>query len=91
MFPPLLQIRHIMFTWSLTNAIIDTLSDLEQSVTKAVCSSPEASGCSGLLQRMFSWLPPCLPLLSGRNQVVHWYKTVCCDLPKHLRQGWPGR
>lgn len=84
------QIRHIMFTWSLTNAIVDTLSDLEQAVTAAVCSSPKASGCSGLLQRLFSWVPPCLPALSGYAQVAHWYKTLCCYLPQQLQQGWSG-
>lgn len=84
------QIRHLMFANALTNAIIDTLSDLEQAVTAAVCSTPPASGCGGLLQRLFSWVPPGLPQLLGKDQVVHYYQTLCCSLPQQLRQGWSG-
>lgn len=89
----LLQVRHIMFTWSLTNAIIDSLSDLEQAVTAAVCAGPSsrtASGCSGLLQRLCGWVMPCLPMLTGRNLVMHIYLTLCHDLPQHVKQGWSG-
>jgi hypothetical protein len=89
----LMQVRHIMFTWSLTNAIIDSLSDLEQAVTAAVCANPSAqhgSCCAGLLHRLFGWVLPCLPMLSGRNLVVYWYQMLCCELPQCMKQGWTG-
>jgi hypothetical protein len=96
-----------MFTWSLTQAIIDSMIDLEEAVAAAVCASPKpqsaavcaspkpqsapsASGFSGLPNRLFGWVVPCLPMLTGRNQAVHWYQTLACGLPHWLRQGWPG-
>lgn len=86
-----LQIRHIMFTWSLTNAIVDSLNDLEQAVTAAVCAKPSKQGCAGLLQRLFGWVLPTLPMLTGRNLAVYWYNMLCHDLPKHLKQGMTGK
>lgn len=91
-----LQVRHIMFTWSLTQAIIDSMIDLEQAVAAAMCASPQAqaapkpSGFCGMLNCMFGWAVPCLPLLTGRNQAVHWYQTLACALPRWLRQGRSG-
>jgi len=86
----------MMFTWSLTTAIIDTVMDLEQAVTAAVCARPKtpsnapASGFRGLLHRMFGWMLPALPMLSGRNQVVYCYNNVCLELLQTLKQGWAG-
>jgi hypothetical protein len=88
------QIRHIMFTWSLTNATIDALSDLEQAVTAAVCAHPRApssssGGCAGVLHRLLGWVLPTLPMLTGRDLMVFWYNMLCRDLPRQLKQGWP--
>lgn len=86
------QVRHIMFTVSLTNATIDALSDLEQAVTAAVCARPSlqrSGGCAGLLHRLFGWVVPALPMLTGRDLAVFWYNSLCRDLPKQLKQGWP--
>lgn len=86
----------MMFTWSLTTAIIDTVMDLEQAVTAAVCARPKtpgnapSSGLSGLLHRLFGWMLPALPMLSGRNQVVYSYNVVCLELLRTLKQGWAG-
>lgn len=134
-----------MFTWSLTNAIIDAVNDLELAVTAAVCASPPCalppppaasstvagrnnstssisgqapatkggglttsslnsdnnnntssssssglmflSGFTGLLKRLWGWVLPCLPALSGKDQAVYIYKTWCCDLPQQLKEG----
>lgn len=91
--PTLTGIRHIMFTWSLTNATIDALTDLEQAVTAAVCAQPSApsssSSCVGLLHRLLGWVLPTLPMLTGRDLMVFWYNMLCRDLPRQLKQGWP--
>ncbi|KAF8059743.1 Heat shock 70 kDa protein [Scenedesmus sp. PABB004] len=37
--PALTQVRHLMFAWSLTNALIDTLDALERATSAAVCAA----------------------------------------------------
>lgn len=74
----------MMFTWSLTAAIIDTITELEQGVTAAVHASPHTQG---LLTRVFGWLLPGLPALTARNQAAHCYQTLCHDLPSVFKQG----
>jgi hypothetical protein len=75
-----------MFTWCLTNGIIDTLAQLEAALAAAVCNAPPAS----LLQRAFGWARPLLPLLGGVYLFHNWALVLGKKLPAVLRQGPEG-
>jgi hypothetical protein len=80
------QVRHLMFTWSLTNGIIDTLADLEAALAAAVCNKPPRSA----LQRAAGWARPLLPLLGGVHLACNWAAVLGRTLPAALRQGSEG-
>lgn len=82
----LLQVRHMMFTWSLTNGIIDALADLEAAAAAALCHGPPAS----LAQRLLSWTRPLLPLLGAVHLGRNWAAVLGSALPAALRQGSGG-
>jgi hypothetical protein len=81
-----LQVRHLMFTWCLTNGIIDTLADLEVALAAAVCNAPPQSS----LQRALGWAQPLLPLLGGVYLARNWAAVLGRALPAALRQGSEG-
>jgi hypothetical protein len=81
-----LQVRHLMFTWCLTNGIIDTLADLEAALAAAACNAPPPSR----LQRAFGWALPLLPLLGGVHLARNWGAVLGRTLPAALRQGSEG-
>jgi hypothetical protein len=81
-----LQVRHLMFTWCLTNGIIDTLADLEAALAAAVCNAPPPS----TLQRALGWARPLLPLLGCVYLVRNWATVLGRTLPAALRQGSEG-
>jgi hypothetical protein len=76
----------MMFTWSLTNGIIDTLADLEAAAAAAVCNGPPPS----LLQRALGWGVPLLPLLGVLYLARNWAAVLGKALPAALRQGSVG-
>eukprot|EP00879_Flechtneria_rotunda_P012322 GHRR01012869.1.p1 GENE.GHRR01012869.1~~GHRR01012869.1.p1 ORF type:complete len:957 (+),score=306.37 GHRR01012869.1:270-3140(+) len=84
--PALTQVRHLMYTWCLSNGIIDTVDQLEKAVAAAVCSAPPTS----LWERLGGWLLPLLPLLSGQYVFGNIAKVLGHELPAAVREGKPG-
>lgn len=76
-----------MYTWCLTNGIIDTLEALEAATAAAVCSSTPPPS---LLLRLFGWARPLLPLLSGQYLARNWAAVLGGALPAALRGGSAG-
>lgn len=83
----MMQARHLFFTWSLTNALIDSIEALEKAVAVAVCGGPPPSP---LLAAATGWLAPLAPDLSGRHMFANWRCVLGQQLPATLRRGWRG-
>ncbi|WIA43121.1 hypothetical protein OEZ86_009637 [Tetradesmus obliquus] len=84
--PQLTQVRHMVFTWSLTNGIVDALAELEAAAAAALSQRPPPS----LVQRALSWTRPLLPLLGGLHLARNWSAVLGGKLPAALRQGPEG-
>eukprot|EP00878_Enallax_costatus_P011688 GHUV01012202.1.p1 GENE.GHUV01012202.1~~GHUV01012202.1.p1 ORF type:complete len:408 (+),score=100.54 GHUV01012202.1:131-1225(+) len=84
--PSLTNVRHLMFSWVLTNSIITATEQLERALAAAVCNAPPP----GLHHRLIGWMLPLWPLLSGRHLFANWYKVLLVDLPAAMKQGSAG-
>eukprot|EP00775_Hariotina_reticulata_P006232 gene6232-6469_t len=79
------KVRHLMFTWTLTNGIIDSVDQLEKVLAAAVCAAHPSC-----LQAADSWVQRLIPQLIGYNLWLNWWQVLRHELPAMLRKGSSG-
>jgi hypothetical protein len=88
-----MQIRLIMYTWILSNGLIQAAEELEEAVTKAVCGPGASAGPIAWERRDYwgwvgvhtSWLGPLVPLLTNQYLWANWRRVFTQTVPAALR------